>query len=68
LLNAGLIDEVSATLYANINSIIQDLYAADPNFAELEYAKKQEAANQMAAEILSGSKTTVPPTPPINAA
>ena len=51
LLNTGLITEEQATIYANINSIIQDLYNEYPDFNSFPYERKEELINAEAAEI-----------------
>jgi hypothetical protein len=52
MMNAGLVQEVDAIIFANINKIIQDLYAEYNDFATWTYEEKQEAVYEEAEEIL----------------
>jgi hypothetical protein len=62
LQTGGLIEEITAVIYANINGIIQDLYAQYPDFYSFTYEKKEELINAEAEEIMSMSETIVPTT------
>ncbi len=57
---AGLVEEITAVIYANINGIIQDLYNEYPDFASFDYEKKEELINAEAMQIMNESISTVP--------